>query len=584
MSLSQNGWICFRHQQLEIQDPSHGGSPALLDADDSVLVFVNETPISSPTEVFSRTSIRITLPHKTLPDYDFELEISPDHLKAYVRYVEYEPGFLYTLPETEPAPQLKLYAKKTPATPADYPELLHDLKSLLKTHRIGFGWQEARFEQVLQSPGQRFCVAKGIPAQVRKGPLVLIWDYGLPLLGFQKYTLNQPLLKPVVKGTQVAKIQESKLLSEGKNIFGRSVHPPLKQAPLDYDTSAFVLKASFLESTQSGIPDYRGKQLQLYPFERVSQALPDSQELSFAGAACVPFNVQQKNICVQKDFEVLADLSRSYIRAQGHIFAHQSVIKSRLLAGGDPALDWHIKRLLYRFESDFKGISEGFSDLSHLQQKPAAQTLLLNQWIRNEYPEFQNALEHLKNTLQGWDFFSTPKNLRLKLFWQALEQLKKSQLQWTAFQQWQQALQELLRTSSEERPPAYVIAHYVQGSDILSQGVAFVTGEGCYNSKIYAQRGIFITGEPGYFREGTLASDGHIVVRALGSPNGSRVKVYLGEASSLFAEHIYPGVDIYVAQKLVHQVTEPLSHKRIYSTNEVQIMDYTPEEYHDFWF
>lgn len=99
-----HGWVAIHDGVLQVQDPQDGGQPAVISADDSVSVFVDDLPIHSPTEVFSQTPIRIHLPFRTLPEYSCEFTLSPDRCALDLTIHQQQPGCFYALPETAPCP------------------------------------------------------------------------------------------------------------------------------------------------------------------------------------------------------------------------------------------------------------------------------------------------------------------------------------------------------------------------------------------------------------------------------------------------------------------------------------------------
>jgi uncharacterized protein len=576
-----NGMASIKDGHIQIRDPQPGGSPARIQADESVLVFVNEVLISEPVEVFSRTSIRVTYPLFTLPRYTTSLKIDPDYMAAWLDLKVLETGFFYHLQETPPSQELLVKALLKPALLKDFEEIRTEILGTLQKHGVVFGIREALLDQILETPPtEPVCIAQGLKS-------VFVPDsfedrYAFPSLPEGPQSLNLPsfqLQYPVLKSCKAREVLvrriPGRVESLGCDLKGDTLPTPEIHKPLLAADNSVRLQNEGCEVVASleGIPSFNGRDAKV----RSSQLFTDPIEgtrgtiVDVNGSAQIATDVlDQAQVWAGQHIEIQGQVSHALLEADENVIIHGNTVKAKIASGGDASASMRlippVKNLLVqmlRVQKLFKELKQTVPELAQRSDK-----LILTNLIKTQFPQLLPEAEQLWQQLKLLKKLHPRKVMVLKIVLSHLLNLGQKDFNAAMFNDWVDKLGDfLIDLESLENLSSHVYLGYVQGSEVISQGHIYILGEGCYNSRLQARQSILITGSPGYCREGRIEVGAHLIVRELGSPNGSRLKVQLTPTGRVYAQLVHPGVELRFGKAAPHHVLDRRENIEIYFEN-----------------
>lgn len=553
-----NGVASIEEGHIQIRDPQPGGTPARLMADDSVLVFINEVPVTEPVEVFSRTSIRVTLPLFTLPRYTATVQVAPDWMSAWLELKVLKPGVFYHLQDTPPTQQLLIKTIAKPAALKDFEEIRTEILGTIQKQGVVFGLLEDNLTQALASPPPTpICIAKG------RAPVYLLdqfTDYfafpslpdGPESLDMPPLQLAYPVLKMCKEGDRLVEKRPGRIESEGRNLKGEIVPAPDIHRPLlAVDHSVRLLKNGLeIVAAREGIPSFNGREARIRngcvysePIHGTRGSIVDVQ-----GSAQITADVmEQAQVWATQHIEIAGQVSHAQLEADENILVHGNTVKAKIASGGDASASMRLITPVKHLLVQMLKLQKMFLELKKSVPELASRTdkVIFIQLIKTQFPTLLNDAEQLWQQLKTLKKLHPRKTMVLKVVLSHLLNLEQKEFNATLYHDWVDKLGDfLLDLEALENLSSHVYLNYVQASEVFSQGNIYILGEGCYNSQLHARQHVLITGTPGYCREGLIEAGGNVIVRELGSPNGSRLRLLLQPQSCVYAELIYPGVEV----------------------------------------
>lgn len=573
-----HGLASIQNGHIQIQDPQFGGQPAQIEADESVLVFVNEVPIRGPVEVFSRTSIRVTLPLRTFPRYTLVLTQSPDFMQAWMRIEVHQPGVFYQLQDHPPTPHLKIRIQEKIAPLDAFEEIRKALLQTLDDAGIVYGIDQQALEQLLKNP-------EDTPVLVASGdsPVFVLdrfedyFAFPAPPEGpeslFQKpFTLQYPVLKACKKGDILVRRIPGVVKQPGKNIRGEVVPAPNIHHPLHIIDGTVRWKEQGLVAVAAteGIPSFNGREVRIRRCYLIQEPVAGKRGgiIDLKGSIQIEADVlDQGQVWASQHIEVLGQVSHAQLEAEESIIIHNNTVKAQISAGGDTAASMRLIPAVEKLYQVLQQIEHVFLELKRTVPKLAMRPdkLILINLIKTQFPQLLSDAEKLWADLKQLKKLHPRKVMVLKVVLANLLNMEQKEVNAGIFSDWVLKLGDYLENlKSLDTLSSHVFLTYVQGSKITSQGNIYILGEGCYNSQLQARQHVLITGNPGYCREGRIEVGGNLIVRELGSPNASRLLVQLTPHGRVYAQLVYPGVELVFDAQLNRHIMEKLEWVEIY--------------------
>lgn len=562
-----NGWVSIQNGNLHVEDPQPGGKPAVISADDSVSVYLDEHPIYTPTEVFARTSLRIQLPFKTYPEYHCDFEIAQDLCSVALTVQQHSPGHFYALADTLPTPFLRIEAAAREAPLSAFKdEIREEIIHELKARRVKVGILPEQIEQAIEQPGTAFKVVQSTPPLSPENRLE--YFYALPEpdpdnpRGFK---LSFPVLRICKANEVIIQRHISTHSQAGINIYGETIVPEQPKArPLKAADRTVIVdpEENQAKARLEGVPSFNGREARIGTLDRRSEVVLGGPGAIYdiKGSMQIDSSVSNNaQIWVSQHLEISGDVSHSHLEAQEHLIVHGNVIRSQLSAGGDAAARMRLRQPVEHLYAQMEQILQYFRQVQRAMARARAldDKQLFLRVIKSHFPQLQDELTSLWNLNQSLRQLHPRRTMVLKVVLANLMNLADRTMDERSFIDWLDSLKTFLEDLLQLDPlSTHVYLNYAQGSHIVSRGNLYLMGEGCYNSELQAGGDIVFCGSPGYCREGSLKAEGNIYVPELGSPNGSRLKVSLELTSLLRVQHMHPGVELQFGAHLQHHNLE----------------------------
>ena len=226
---------------------------------------------------------------------------------------------------------------------------------------------------------------------------------------------------------------------------------------------------------------------------------------------------------------------------------HGNTVKAKIASGGDASASMRLIPPVKHLLVQMLKLQKLFLELKKSVPELASRTdkIIFIQLIKTQFPILLNDAGLVWQQVNTLKKLHPRKTMVLKVVLSHLLNLEQKEFNATLYHDWVDKLGDfLLDLEALENLSSHVYLNYVQTSEVFSQGNIYILGEGCYNSQLHARQHVLITGTPGYCREGLIEAGGNVIVRELGSPNGSRLRLQLQPQSCVYAELIYPGVEV----------------------------------------
>ncbi|PKL74659.1 MAG: hypothetical protein CVV27_19355, partial [Candidatus Melainabacteria bacterium HGW-Melainabacteria-1] len=400
-----DGWVSIENGTLHVGDPSPDGKPAVISADDSVSVYVDDLPIHTPTEVHARTHLSIQLPFRTYPEYACDFELAANLCALDLTVHQHSPGYFYSLPDTPPSPQLLIQAQARQAPLSAFgdeicDEILHELKA----RRISTGLKPERVTQAIASPGSPVRVAETQP------PLSPInrldYFFALPEPDPEKptgFAISFPLLQAVKAGTVLVKRERSEVSQPGISIYGETLIPvPATSAPLKSGDRTVIVDVGETTATArlEGVPSFNGCEARIGALDRRRETLEGGpgSVYDIKGTLQVEGSVtEQAQIWVSQHLEISGDVSHSHLEAQESVIIHGNTIRSQLTAGGDAAARMRLREPVESLYAEMEQILQIFREVR--QAVPKGRQIddkqLFLRVIKTQFPRLKDEVDQL---------------------------------------------------------------------------------------------------------------------------------------------------------------------------------------------
>ncbi len=563
MCIPLHGTLSFDGQDLHIQDPAPQGSPAILSADHALHLSIDQQYPEAPLPVTSQSQIQFSLPLPTPPKYTFDFDISTYSVQLTVQ--EQTPGVAFFIPSQSEnrTLHLSLHQKEVPLTHFES-QLWEDVQKQLRYQRIHQPLSREAFKSALEAPGTPVVVLE-TPQPVQPfNRLHFLYALPLPEPDTEAFALSFPTLKTLSAGKVIVEREYSHKSRAGMNVYGEVVAPENVIVPelkasnrtvrLDpernhalsviegvpvFDAEAGV-KMSGLQKQHSEIVGGPGHIVDLKSSLQLHNSIRD-----------------QASVWIQDYLEVQADIGHSLVEVQEGLIVHGSIIRSQLRVGGDAAARMQLREPVLKLLKDLHNILRMVKDVR--SQAPHARSTddktLILRVIKTQFSRFEKELDALWQLNKSLKQLHPRRNMALKVVLSHLLNRAERPLNQKLLTDWIQNLEDFARELVALPDQAnHAFFSYAQGTELTARGSIVVTGEGCYNSTLKSGKHIIFTGSPGYCREGTLEAEGHVIIPELGSPNGSRLKLMLSARSQIFANVVYPGVEISFGDRPAYHV------------------------------
>jgi len=549
--------------QIKVTGPSPGEQPATVIPTKGIILKINDTPITTESEVTERDTITVEPETKIIPA-ELKIIVSENKMKAYLE-IKPEIKVTYVLKDRPPAGKLRLEAERleTETNPFDFAGVMEEINK----QGIVTPIDEQTVKDALKASGRKqVLITSGIPpapprdeqvdikfsAEQRAGPVIRA-------NGRVDFRESAGKLVSVEPGTVLAEKIPGTPGKPGTDIYGNKVNPPEpKQVYLQAGSGVRLTENNTrVIATTAGQPEVKNSGPN-YHFS-VQQNLVhkgnvnlDSGNIRFKGNIHIQGNVEQ-GMLVSGTGKVQIDglVSNATVHSGDDLILKGHVLASKVQAGAAFTAINSLLPLLEALEHSVSKLQIALKQaLTHLQGKaPFGKIVAL--LLEKKFPSFGSQVKEIINMVEKNSTF--PREVELltanlrKKFWGI------NVLQLRGIEDLKELIDNLNKTKSYLRilleNRANVQLQYTLNSVVETTGDVFVTGQGCIDTKIIAGGSIYVSG---IFRGGGIDAGDNVTVTEAGSKIGVPTLIRVPEDKSIFLGKGWENVILQIGKQQVH--------------------------------
>lgn len=449
----------------------------------------------------------------------------------------------------------------------------YDIVKALEDKGIVYGILYEGFDEAIKG-NKKVLIAKGTAPQ---SPINDRIEYYFPVTLERKVSelegkvdfLDKGSIFYVKEGTLLAKVIEGKDGTPGKDVFGkiipytRRMRERVKKGPnCEYTEDKLGIKAKI-----SGMPCLKNGTIMVFDTYNLNSDVDyKTGNIVFDGNVLINGNVKEGMKVFSRGFiTITKNVDNSELKADGNITVMKNLICSTIKAGASEIPDQTALMYLKEITGFFTSLKNAVDTIINSNSLP----------INNKTSAIIKAVLQLKfkkigqtiNTSSAY-FKNTKTDSNIsQLFTESLKLyrlIESGMLSNTEFI----AKQALMNNdyidgyeSIFSSADAYV--SNCQNSTIYSTNDVVISGNGCYNTNIFAKNNVKFTGHPGIFRGGNISAGMNVSIGELGSEAEVQTVVHTSREGIVTAEKVYPNVLIYF-ENMVYKVETPYKYFKAY--------------------
>lgn len=566
-NVDKDGTIAVIDGKVIVKNPAGFGKYPTVSPGAGVKVIIDGRTIKE-TEIVTESSHLIVVIENQEPKSSIEIQVSEDELTAFCQ-IKLSPGKKYRLIDREETTQMVF---KTEMVEQILPPVVHisEVKDKLTSMGINYGITFTELEKELQAPtGKPVLVAKGIAPVPSQSAQV---QY--------QFDVDKKKYKPIIQGDRVDYWNHGQIQSVEVGTVLAVRHPPVPGksgvtvrgkeivAGEAKDIELCIGQGvTLVEGGQKAVATTAGRPVLMGP-DKAIHVLPQldipcdvdisTGHIHFNGDVIIRGNIME-GLIVQATGRVVvygSVYSGSVVSGES-ILINQHVVNSKLCAGGNASFFNRVLPLLKQLHEDLKGIDAA---VAQLKTNPMFLTQDLNLkgdgnliklLLDAKFKKVPKIIECLIVSAQSAMYKLEPvitefiKMLEVKLTGTGPLNIKTLD----ELSNVQGHLIEIIRLAEScNRTEANVSMQYVQNSFIEATGSVQVSGQGGFQTNIYAGKEVEVSG---VFRGGQIYSCGNVRVSDLGSRASVLTKVEVSENGKISASTVFPNVQIKIGREVV---------------------------------
>lgn len=551
---THHGQISIQNGQLRIWDPVEGGQPALIVPSQSVLIFINESQIFQPTQVHSKSHIRVTFPNEIRPVCIYNIELTDDHLMGFLTIQIIEKGYQFKLVESAPKNQICVNSQPFETPLSQFPEIIEDIKLALQKKGIVFGISEKHIRYAMKNLGKKVCIAVGKPPRIRREILDYYFQNELPYHSIASlYDRNEvkiPSLQICRPGETLLRIIPEETLEEGIDIGGQFICPKISAShQIIYSPVSITYDESTHEYTTliEGVPVFDGQNLSISIYKTFNSPLFHQKYLNKCNLI---FNeaIQYSHIHSQHSIEVKKNVFNSTLLANELLILHSPLKQSTLQTGfasmDNLSLMPYIESLIQEIENMLNLYYELNATVPIVRAHP--ESLVLTNLLKTQFPNTLPILSQIKQLIGTLDHLELRKKLLLNTIIKNIENhYQKKSMTTRLICEWLESLENLYYDLFKPSKLAQDIFISSAEFSFIKSSRHLIISQFCHQCNLLVKGNLFITGQNGQFTSGQIHCLNQAFIRELGISSGNmECHVRLYKRGKLYAEVIHPGVKI----------------------------------------
>lgn len=567
----RDGLLSYVNGKLEITPPVGIGRHGVIVPSSMVQVSVNGHPTIYPSPVRPNDKVEIIIAAPP-PLKPFEIELSDDHMKAYLM-VSPSVAWEYYLTDHEPSNKLELVPSKrtVPAPPVEITEVMKAI------HEAGivFGLDQGLVDETVKAAsGEKVTIAQGTPLKEPiDGKAEILFETAADVKPDQLYVDYREMNKiiSVEPGNVLARILPPVEGTPGKTVTGEDIPcRPAKTATLTAGHGIRMFDDALVAEV-SGRPELKGTTVNMLPILTFNKDITiDSGNVHFHGDVVIHGNVSP-GMTIEADGLITIDgvVEQSVITARDGVITLGRVINSVVRAGGAYAARAKLLPVAKQMLTNLEILNEGIQEVNFRMTKdglsPAPTGRIIHLLITNKLNQIPRLSKELADLCaeKGIELTGDEK----KMFELITSLVGFSGQQHAGFDNPVGKVAEMLRewvsdTEIQLHKRSDVYLTYALKSNIFATGKIIVEGQGCLNSALSSGDAVLIKGSPGVFRGGQIQAFADVFVNDAGS-DLSLTRIETGENHKIVCSKI-SGSCMFNLGRLSMRIDEPRGSTVIY--------------------
>lgn len=488
-------------------------------------IFVNNVKIDGKTYIKDDDRVEIR-PVNENELRNYEINISPDKMKAYIR-VMYKPLKIYRVMDAE---ECELLTVNSELVSERYPEKFKsdEVESKISELKIKYGIDWGNVKKSLD--GGEYTIAngleRGIPVDdniiyyfqtdIEKKPVEIDGRVDYYNMGNVQYVDKDFLLAQRVDGCDG---------TPGCDVFGNVLSPikrhikKLLRGPgvelLDSGTKAI--------STAEGMPCIINNRICVYPVLNINNDVDiKTGNIVFDGDIKVTGNIKEGlKVNCGRNASIFGNVTEAEVSSGGNIKIERNIISSVIKAGVKQLNDENAVNYFKEYQAFIKSLLDIYTRIESTGRVPqnvkAGKVFKL--LLDSKFSTCKSKIEEAN------EFINANQNNETRDFWKKLYSMyiliKNSSInKKEPLLKIYDDITDYIDNYSAITFSADITAAYCQNSKLQSTNDIIITGKGCYNTILTAKRNVIFKGLPGIMRGGSITTEGSIKVGEAGSPAG----------------------------------------------------------------
>lgn len=513
-----------------------------------ISLFVDEQEIRDKVKVSSESKIEVVF-HESKANRELEINISEDKMIANIS-INYSPEIIYTLEDTADASMITLNAKvKEERFPPKFTsdEILRELKAKGIIYGID--------NKIINSLGNKekiedVTVAKGKePIEPVDDILEVYFDTNIHK-GFKSDKSGNVDFKSIGSITSVkkddilAKRTVGKEGTIGINVFSQSVQPRKRNVKDMIAKSGCKFKdKDTIVATVEGKPQLKGCIFQVNNVhEVVSDVDISTGDINFIGDVVINGDVKDgMKVRAGNSINVKGNAIRCNLWSEGDMHIAGSAISSSIKVKSEFSEFKGYLEQLNAIVDSFDSLYKAVAAIKHSRDAKAGikDSDIIALVIKSKFPMLIRIINKLLNTMVEINDDNNDLYRILKI--------KYANRNYTLISNAEELNN--IKTLAEAKIRAIEVMKdiksnatisYIQDCTVVSSGSVIVNGNGIYKSNVYAEDGIYFTGEGNCeLRGGKIKAENEIKAKIIGSASGVMTEVAVGKKGNIYCDIAY---------------------------------------------
>lgn len=553
---NEDGYVWILDEKVFVKDPIGKGIPPVLNPHDGVKLIVNGIETKHLVMVSEKDTIGVEAVHEE-KEMEIDIEISSDNLKAYMTFKPRH-TIKRTLKDSYPINKLDISVHEEEI----YKKCdVNEIFNIINEQGIVYGVKEELIREICEKNKKgKFLIAEG------KQPIDATDDNLECLLNItDKKDINENenidyknliTYVSVKPGDKIARLIRGFSGEEGMSVLGTPIKPKEarriivesnKNIQFDEETNLIIAK-------KHGTPERKenGHVITFDILEKLhlNEVSLKTGNINFKGDVDVMGSVHEDmKVIATNNIVILGDVSFSKLYSGNEMVVKGNVVSSKLVSGDtsialkSPAIE--VQRIILEIEkliSNIKNISRNELEFYNITSFPDTIFYLLNTKNRSLASTIYDVIRNLRKGNYDIDDIRLCKLLeKSKCFLGNYGEITDLEYIYDVIE----SIKNTFFVEDKRKITGNITLMGVLNSEIQSYGNVIISGNTCFNTKIYASGKVSILGN---LRGGNVESEKSVEINKVGTNMGSKTFIRVPDKGFIKMRIVYPDTTIMIGR------------------------------------